>query len=217
MHNYLLIHSLHNIIASNIITISTKRVAQSWPWYVIRGAGLVAAGLIFLLMLSGIGQVTGATYRFIEPIKAWAIHRALAITLCLAVSVHVGFLLLDHFVSFSLIQLFFPFISHYNNGTSLYGIPLGGLAITLGVLAMYGLIIIILSSLGWINTRKKQWKKLHYLSYIVAFFIFLHAIYAGSDLKYGLFRKFWIGLGIIVIIGVLSRLLRTGTTTNGNS
>jgi hypothetical protein len=71
-------------LAVSSIHIATHRVASSWPWYIIRAAGFTAAGLIILLMLSGIGQVTGFTYRFIAPIKAWAIHKALALALCIA-------------------------------------------------------------------------------------------------------------------------------------
>ena len=203
-------HFIH-LFAAGTVHIVAQRVTASWPWYIIRAAGFVAAGLLFLLMLSGIGQVTGLTYRFVEPIKAWAIHKALAIALCIAIAIHVGFLLVDHFVRFSLVQILVPFASHYSNGTKLLGIPLAGIAITLGILAMYGVIIVVASSLGWIDTKKKTWRKLHYISYAIAFFVFLHALYVGTDLKYGVFREAWIGLGVIIIIGIISRLWRAGT------
>ncbi len=207
-----IVPNYHMSVVSSVLNVAAQRVAMTWPWYVVRGAGFVAAGLLFLLMLSGIGQVTGATYRYIEPVKAWAIHKSMAIMLCVSIVVHVSFLLLDHYISFSLVQILVPFASHYNNGTKLAGIPLGGIAVTLGILASYGVIIVVLSSLGWINTRKKKWHKLHYLSYVVAFFVFLHALYIGSDLKYGIFRQAWIVLGVILGVGAISRLLRAGTT-----
>jgi predicted ferric reductase len=216
MNKLLIFNHIYSLFAANVLNVAANRVTTSWPWYVIRGAGFAAAGLLFLLMMSGIGQVTGATYRFIEPIKAWAIHKALAIMMCIMIAIHVGFLLLDHFISFSVIQLFLPFASHYNNGTKLAGIPLGGVAISLGILAMYGVAIVVLSSLGWINSRKKQWRKLHYISYAVVFLVFLHAIYVGSDLKYGIFRKSWEVLGFIVVIGIISRLWRAGTTNQSD-
>jgi len=202
--------------ALNLATSTTQIVAQrfstSWPWYIIRGAGFIAAGLIVLLMLSGILQVTGLIYRFIEPITAWAIHKALAIALCISIAVHIGFLLIDNYVRFSLVQLFVPLESHYNNGTTFLGVALGSLSVSLGILAMYGIAVIVASSLGWIDTKKRAWKSLHYLSYAVAIFVFLHALYTGSDLKYGVFRLAWIGLGAMVVLGILSRLWRAGTT-----
>jgi predicted ferric reductase len=199
------------IFAANAVNVVTQRVGTSWPWYVIRGAGFVAAGLLILLMISGIGQVTGIIYRYIEPIKAWAIHKALAYALCASIAIHVGFLFIDKFVPFSLAQILVPFASHYNNGTKLGGISLGGVAVTLGILAMYGVIIIVASSLGWIDTKKKAWRKLHYLSYLVALFVFLHAVSVGSDLKYGTFREAWIAAGVVVILAIVARLWRAGT------
>jgi len=190
---------------------ATHRVETSWEWYVIRAAGFVAAGLLILLMISGICHVTVLTYRFIEPVKAWALHKAMALALCAAIFIHVLFLWFDHFVSFSFVQLLVPFMAHYNTKTTQASMALGGLAISFGILAAYGVIIIVLSSLGWIDSRKKTWRWLHYLGYVVFLLIFLHGLYIGSDLKYGLFRTVWIAGGLIVLLAALSRLLRAGS------
>ena len=120
-------------------------------------------------------------------------------------------LLFDHFVSFSLAQLFIPFLSHTNNATTFVGIALGGLAVTFGILAMYGVVTIVLSSLGWIDTRQKTWRWLHYLSYAVIVLVFLHGLYVGTDLRYGVFRAVWIILGLIIVLAILSRLRRVGS------
>ena len=64
----LLLLYANQFIATSTVHVVVQRVSASWPWYIIRGAGFVAAGLLILLMLSGIGQVTGITYRFIEPV-----------------------------------------------------------------------------------------------------------------------------------------------------
>lgn len=199
------------LFATSTSQLVLHRASTSWKWYIIRGAGFTAAGLLILLMLSGIGQVTGLTYRFFEPLKAWIIHKALAIMLCVAIAIHVLFLLFDHFVSFNLLQVLVPFASHYNNGTKFFGLPLGALAVTLGIVAMYGVAIIVASSLGWIDSKKTTWRWLHYLSYLVMLFVFLHALYVGSDLKYGSFRSIWIVLIVLVLLAVISRLLRAGT------
>lgn len=200
-----------SILATSTVHIATQRVEADWKWYIIRAAGFVAAGLLILLMLSGIGQVTGFTYRFLEPVKAWTVHKAMAIALCVSITIHGSFLLIDNYLPFSLTQILLPFASHYNNGTKLLGIPLGALAVTMGILAMYGVAIIVASSLGWINTRKGRWRILHYLSYVVMFLVFLHALYIGSDLKYGVFREAWVVIGFVLLIGVLSRLRRVGS------
>jgi len=196
---------------ADALQLAGHRIAVSWPWYVIRGSGFIAAGLLILLMLSGIGQVTGIIYRFIEPLKVWLIHKALGIALLVSIAFHISFLLIDHFVSFSLTQILLPFTSSYNNGTKLLGLPLGGLAVTMGVLAMYCAVVVVITSLGWIDTKQRAWRLLHYLSYVLAILAFLHALYAGTDVKYGTFRVFWVLLGLVIVVGIVARLWRVGT------
>lgn len=190
---------------------AASRVSTTWEWYIVRAAGFVAAGLLILLMLSGIGQVTGLTYRFLEPIKAWAVHKALALSLCGAVFIHVLFLLLDHYISFSIPQVLIPFLSSYSNHSTLFGIGLAGIGVASGILATYGIVVIVLSSLGWIDTKPKTWRLLHYLSYFVILAAFVHALAVGSDLRYGTFRMAWLGIAFILLIGIISRLRRSGT------
>lgn len=187
------------------------RILDSWAWYGIRASGFVAAGLLVITVLLGIGQVTGFTYRFIEPIKAWAIHRATALALCASILTHMLLLLIDKHMNFSLPQIIFPFFSTYNNGTKVLGLPLGGLAITFGVLAMYGIVMIVLTSLNWIDTKKGLWQKVHYLSYPTALFVIFHVLYTGTDVKRGFIRLVWIILAFVVLAGFISRLRRRGS------
>lgn len=199
-----------NTLAVSTVHVAAQRVGTSWPWYIIRGAGFTAAGLLVLLMLSGIGQFTGIIYRWVEPIKMWAIHKAMAIALLVAIVVHVGFLLIDKFVPFSLVQVLVPFTSHYNNGTSIYGLAFGSLAVAFGILAAYLVMIVIASSLGWIDTKTKRWRVLHYLNYAIVLLVFLHALYVGSDLRYGMFRELWVLLGMVVLVAIVARIWRAG-------
>lgn len=201
---------LDHIASVSTVTVALDRVGNSWPWYITRAAGFVAAGLLVLLMFSGIGQVTGIIYRYIEPIKVWAIHKALAIALCISIVLHVGFLLIDKYLPFSWAQILVPFVSHYNNGTQIGGLALGGLAVTFGILAAYGVVIVVASALGWIN-KNKTWRKLHYISYAVIILVLLHGMYIGTDLKYGIFRTLWVGVGALIVLAVIVRLWRKGT------
>lgn len=200
-----------HLLASSTVQTAGQRLGESWPWYAVRAAGFIASGLLFLLMVSGIGQVTGLTYRFIEPLKAWALHKALAFALAASILVHILFLLIDKFLPFNLVQVLVPFASNYTNGVPFLGMALGGFAVGLGILAMYGVAVLIASSLGWIDTKKGAWRVLHYISYAVVVFVFVHALTTGSDLKYGTFRAAWMFAGFILIVAIASRLWRAGT------
>ncbi len=203
--------AIAHTFANSEVQIAASRAATSWTWYVIRAAGFTAAALLILLMISGIGQVTGLTYKVLEPVKAWAVHKALALALCGAIAVHVLFLLFDHYLPFTVPQILIPFLSHYSNGTKLAGLGISSIAVALGILAMYGVAIIVLSSLGWIETKKSAWRNLHYISYFVMFAVFIHALGTGSDLKYGVFRAGWIFILFVLLLAIVSRLWRAGT------
>jgi predicted ferric reductase len=202
---------VYNILASTALQLTTSRIGSSWAWYFIRGAGFAALFLMFLLMISGIGHITGLTYKYIEPIKAWAIHKAITFGLVFAILVHVIFLLFDHYVSFSLPQIFVPFLNKYTNGTSLFGVNFGMFVVAFGIISMYLVFLIVLTSLGWIDTKKKLWKWVHYSSYIAAIMVFIHALGAGTDLKYGIFRIFMIFLLAVLVVATVMRLYRTGS------
>jgi len=92
----------YRLMASSTVQLATHRVTASWEWYIVRASGFVAAGLLLLLMISGIGHVTGFTYRYIEPLKAWAFHKAMAIALLISIALHIIFIVLDKFVNFNI-------------------------------------------------------------------------------------------------------------------
>jgi methionine sulfoxide reductase heme-binding subunit len=200
-----------NQVATTATQAATSRVVDSWTWYIIRAAGFMGVALLILLMLSGIGMVTGYTYKLIQPLKAWVVHKALGIALCVAIVIHIGFLLIDHYLRFSLGQILVPFVSGYTNKTNLFGIGLGSFAVAFGVLAMYGTAVVVFSSLYWIDTKKRAWKYLHYVSYFVMFAVFVHALGTGSDVKYGFLRYSFMFAGFLVLLGVISRLRRAGS------
>lgn len=188
-----------------------ERTKSSWPWYLARASGIVAALSLIVLMISGIGQVTGYTFKFLEPLTAWASHRALGIAFGVAVLVHIFSLLFDKFVTFNLWQLLVPWLSNYQPVT-IFGMHLGSLYVALGVLAFYGTILVVLTSLLWVDKKPYTWKLLHLLSYAIILFVFIHALYLGTDLMHGILRWLWILFGLSIAVATIHRLWRAKTT-----
>lgn len=186
----------------------TDRTNTSWSWYVIRGSGIIAAISLVILMLSGIGLITGHTFRFLEPITAWASHRALGIVFGVSILLHMLGLLFDHFVPFNLLDLLVPWLSNYKPVT-IFGLQLGSMYVTLGVLAFYLVVVIVASSLLWVEKKPYLWKLIHLLSYLVMAFVFIHALYLGTDLASGPLRWLWIAIGIGIVGISIYRLWRS--------
>lgn len=183
------------------------RAKISWPWYITRAAGFVAAFSLVLLIFSGIGFMTGATFRFLEPLTAWATHKAIAYVFAISVIIHVGALLFDKYVPFTIAQALVPFISHYREVT-IAGHHLGSLYVALGIFALYFVLAIILTSILWMDKKPRTWKLFHFLGYLTMIFVFFHALYLGTDLMHGVFRVLWIVIGIGVAVAIVYRVRR---------
>jgi len=201
---------VQNIPGPSVAQQLTTRALTSWPWYLVRASGIIAAISLVILMLSGIGSVTGHTFRFLEPITAWASHKALGIVFGISVLIHMIGLLFDHFVPFDIPSLLVPWLSNYKPVT-IFGMQLGSLFVALGVLAFYGVALVVISSLLWIEKKPFLWKIAHLLSYVVMIFVFIHALYLGTDLSTGIWRWLWIAIGGGVAIAVVARLWRAKT------
>lgn len=194
----------------NNLILADTALKLAWPWYVVRASGVVALALLLLVTISGIGMVTGLTYRFIEPLKAWTIHRAMAIALAVSTLVHMGFLLIDKFAPYSFANILIPFSVRYEH-SHLFGISVGSLYNAMGIIAAYLLAIVLISSLFIIDTKKKFWQWLHYLSYPLMVLVFFHALFLGTDFKHGAVRILWTLFGLVLLAALISRLRRAGT------
>lgn len=187
-----------------------SRAKTSWPWYVARGSGLVAAGCLVVLLLSGIGQISGYTFRLLDPITAWASHRALGIAFGVAVLIHMFSLLFDHFVPFNVWQILVPWLSDYKPVT-IWGMHLGSLYVALGVLSFYLIALVVITSLLWVEKKPALWKLVHLMSYVIMLFVFVHALYIGTDTGDGLARALWIFAGVVIAVACVHRLWRAKT------
>lgn len=213
--------SAHPLTAGTTNTVATTtaqeigiKLQQSWPWYVARGAGMTAAALLVLLIISGIGLVTGFTYWLLEPVMAWSVHRAIAIAFIVSGFIHVFSLLFDRYVGFSVWQLIVPFTSHYDP-VAIDGFHVGSLYVALGVIGMYVACVIVWTSLFWSGKRPRAWRTLHYLSYALVAMVFFHALFLGTDLQHGFLRTLWLLLGSIIVVGIVARLRRARTINQG--
>lgn len=184
-----------------------NRTKSSWPWYIARAAGLIAAIALIALMLSGVGLITGSTFKFLEPLTAWATHRALGLVFAVSALVHITALLFDRYVPFTIAQVLVPFASHYRTAT-IFGHQYGSLYVAFGIFALYGALAIIISSLLWIDKKPHTWKLIHFLTYLVMIFVFFHALSLGTDLMHGVFRILWVIFGCMVAVAILFRLRR---------
>ncbi|MEI7619309.1 MAG: ferric reductase-like transmembrane domain-containing protein [Actinomycetota bacterium] len=150
---------------------------QTW-WYLSRGSGIVAWVMLAATNLWGILLVT----RMLKPVDrpAWLLdlHRWLAALTVITTAVHLGGLVADNYAHFGWREIALPQACHrecWPSGAS------KAAAVTWGVIALYIIIVVQVSSLMMRKLPRKVWHGIHLLSYVAFFMATVHAVMAGTD------------------------------------
>ena len=145
-------------------------------WYVSRVSALTAWGLMSFSVVWGV-LLASRVFRGLDN-PAWLkdLHRYLSTLTVLLASVHTLALTLDPYVQFDAADLFIPGVATYEGASDLVN-----LALAVGVIAMWAMSVVYLTSLVMDKLPHAVWKAIHYLSYLVFFAIGIHAAFAGSD------------------------------------
>jgi DMSO/TMAO reductase YedYZ heme-binding membrane subunit len=142
------------------------------PWYVARSSGLVAWALIVVTIVWGLLLATRVLGR--KPTPAWllSLHRYLGALTLVFVGVHVGGILLDSYTNFGLVDVLVPFTGTWHP-----------LAVALGIVGMYLLVAIEVTSLLRHRISNRVWHGIHLLSYLLFALTTVHMLTAGTDVK----------------------------------
>jgi DMSO/TMAO reductase YedYZ heme-binding membrane subunit len=140
-------------------------------WHLARASGLVAWALATLSVVGGLA-LSGRVLRGRRVPPAWLtdLHRATGGLAVVFTGVHVVALLLDDYVGFSLVEVLVPFVSHWRPGP-----------VAWGIVALYLLAAIEVSSLLRRRLSTTWWRRLHQLSVPLFGFGTIHLVTAGSD------------------------------------
>jgi sulfoxide reductase heme-binding subunit YedZ len=140
-------------------------------WLVARSSGLVAFGLLTLSVWLGLAMST----RLLGPKRQkllLPLHRTLAWTGLSMVALHVGALLLDPVLHFSVLSVLVPGTATWRPAAVALGVVAGWLSLALAA---------SFNARRWIG--QKGWRRLHYASFAAFWLALGHAVLAGTDLR----------------------------------
>jgi predicted ferric reductase len=142
---------------------------QLW-WFVARSSGVVAWALSALAVLWGMALSSRALGR--RPPAPWLldVHRFLGGLTVAFVAVHVVALVLDPFVAFGPVDVLVPFASSWEP-----------VAVAWGVVALYLLVAVELTSLLRSRLPVRLWRSVHLSSYALYVLATVHLLTAGSE------------------------------------
>ncbi|HEY7349343.1 MAG TPA: ferric reductase-like transmembrane domain-containing protein [Ktedonobacterales bacterium] len=167
-------------------------------WYLTRTTAVSAyVTLTFAAML---GMVRGVARGSGEHLS-WVVdelHQVLATIFAALVVLHLVTLIYDPFLPFSLGNILLPADEPYRP-----------LAVDLGVVALYTLVVVLCST--WIRRSipYRFWRMLHYASFATFVLVTLHGLLAGSDAGELWMRALYAGasaaIGFLVLMRFLNR------------
>ena len=157
------------------------------PWYVSRSAGLVAWALLTASVLWGLALSTKVLGR--RPRPAWLLdmHRYLGGLATIFTGVHIVAAIADTYVHFDLASVLIPFRSTWKPG-----------AIAWGVVALYLLLAVELTSLARRHVPRRLWRAVHVASFPLFLLATIHALTAGTDAHAWIFEV----VAVLAIAGV---------------
>ena len=166
------------------------------PWYAARAGGVVAWALILLTIVWGLLLATRVLGR--RPAPAWllSLHRFLAALALAFVGVHVGAIMLDSYTSFGPVDVLVPFASSWHP-----------LAVAWGIVGMYLLAAIEITSLLRHKLSNRMWHAVHLLSYFLFATTTVHMLTAGTDARALVATSAAVLLGVAVTFGSVALYL----------
>ena len=169
--------------------LATTAAASSSPilWYLTRTTAVAAyvtlTIAVMLGMLRGVARGSGERLSWVMD----ELHQVLATTFAGLVVLHLLTLFFDPYLPFSLPNLLLPI-----------GEPYRPLAVTLGVLALYTMVVVLGST--WIRRfiPYRSWRIIHYASFATFVLVTLHGLLAGSDASEPWMRAIYAGASAAV-------------------
>lgn len=171
-------------------------------WYVARAAGLTAWSLASAAVIWGLLISSRASAFGRRPRPAWTLdlHRYLGGLAAVFTVVHVIAILADQWLHLGVIAALVPFASHWRPS-----------AVAWGVVAMYLLVAVELTSLVRAQLPRRVWRAVHFASFPLFVTATAHAFTAGSDTGSLLFVVAATAV-ILVITGLTGLRIRQAVT-----
>ncbi len=160
---------------------------QIW-WYVTRSAGIIAYLLLWFSTVWGLAVPSKLLNPVLEQAFTFDFHEFISLLSIGFMLLHVGVLMLDRFLPYTLLQVLVPFLSPYR--------PFW---VGLGVIAFYISLLVTITFYLRSKIGAKAFRSIHVLSLLGYLGVTLHGLYAGTDSPLVTMQLLYKGTALVVI------------------
>jgi predicted ferric reductase len=168
-------------------------------WYLMRGSGFVAFGLLTVTLCLGIANVARWQWGRWTRAVAALVHRNASLLAVVFLGIHIITALTDRHVSIPVLAALVPGLSGYD--------PLW---IGIGALSVEVMVALVLTSLLRAPIGRRAWRAVHWLAYLAWPTALVHAIGSGTgqgvDTGHSWSSAIYVAAGVAVAVAVAVRL-----------
>ncbi|HLO30195.1 MAG TPA: hypothetical protein VK249_13715 [Anaerolineales bacterium] len=140
-------------------------------WYLSRGTAFVSLSILWISMALGIGISNKMARVWPGAPAAFAVHEYVSLLGLAFALFHALVLLGDHYINFTVAQIFMPFATVGYRPTW----------VGIGQIGFYVWLIVALSFYVRSSIGQKTWRVIHYLSFAMYLMGLLHGLFSGTD------------------------------------
>jgi len=140
-------------------------------WYLSRATAFVSLSILWLSMALGLGITNKMARLWPSAPAAFAIHEDVSLMGLAFALFHALVLLGDHYVNFTVAQIFMPFSTMDYRPTW----------VRIGQIGFYVWLIVALSFYIRSSIGQKTWRVIHYLSFAMYIMGLVHGLFSGTD------------------------------------
>ena len=165
-------------------------------WYLARSSGVVAYGLFGVSTVIGLLMSTKLVKQYLPAPVLFQAHQTASWVGLGTAALHGILMLFDGYFNFTIANILIPFTG-----------PYAPVWVGLGIISWYILGLVNVSFSFRKRIGQKNWRRLHYLTFIGFILMTLHGIFAGSDTASLVMTTMYAGFGGSVLFLTLFRIL----------
>ncbi len=145
-------------------------LANKFYWYMARSAGFTAYGLLSITVLLGVSTTSSIWDKLRLRRFVTQMHQFASLLILPFLFFHLWGLHQDTSIPFSWATILVPFTDQYRP-----------LFTGFGILTLYGLVLIVVTSYFREKISVKAWRQVHYASFPMFILVTMHGILTGTD------------------------------------
>ncbi len=168
-------------------------------WYLSRASGIVAWAMLTASVMWGIFLSTKMLRGRKRPAWVLDLHKWLAVLTMIFLTLHIAALMLNSYSTFTVADVLLPFHSSYQISPTAFG---GRLAVAMGVLSMWALVVVEGTSLAMKRMARSTWHSIHLASYGIFWIGSIHGLLVGTDASHLLY--IWSSVATLAMVAFAS-------------